>query len=164
MTAGTAPPINEIELELMSSRLDDLLNSGAGLAALGREVRATARERGDPTLSDQLRRDLDESLAADGLAGPSGIRDASARDEALGEKFWKLYKRKLRQSICDPDGQLYAVLVEQGKSDKKALIAGIAGALGVGMAFAGVICALAAILLEIGLQTFCELTEDQEPA
>ncbi|WP_282610638.1 hypothetical protein [Pelagibius sp. Alg239-R121] len=163
MTQEAASPVSDLELELMSSRLDDLLERGAGLKTLGGEVRATANSQNDASLPDDLRSNLSQSLVIEGAGDPSGTRDPSVQDQALGERFWSLYRKKLRASLCDPEGQLYALLVEQGKSDKKALIAGIAGALGVGMAFAGLICALAAILLEVGLQTFCELTQDQEP-
>lgn len=157
----TQSEFDDIELSLLEARVQSLRQKGteSAYSLLGSELRPYIRNPEVAPLPVPLKEVLEESVAA-GNGASEEFRAGSAPDDRIGKRFWEIYRSQLRTSLCDPKGDLYKLLVSEGKTSTKAIITALVVTLGVGTAFAGVICGLAAIILEIGLRSFCEWTEN----
>jgi hypothetical protein len=155
-----ASELDDIELSLLEARVQSLRDKGTDSAyrLLGSELRPFIRNPAAAPLPVPLKEVLQGSVAR-GDGPREEFRAGSAPDDRIGKQFWEIYRSQLRTSLCDPKGDLYKLLVAEGKTSTKAVITALVVTLGFGTAFAGVICALAAIILEIGLRSFCEWTE-----
>lgn len=150
---------DDMELTLLEARVQTLQRKGtdAAFTLLGSELRPYLRDPASSTLPTSLK-DVLEDPTFHGDGSPETFR-SSASDDRIGKRFWDVFGAQLRKSLCTPDGELHKLLVSEGKTTTKALITALVVTLGAGTAFAGVICGLAAIILEIGLRSFCEWTE-----
>jgi hypothetical protein len=152
---------DDIELSLMEARVKSLRNKGADSAygLIGNELRPFIGDPESSPLPESFKAALQQSLARrDGWH--EEFRAGSASDDKIGKRFWEIYRSQLRTSLCDTNGDLYKLLASEGQTSTKAVISGLIATLGLGTLFAGVICGLAAIILEIGLRAFCEWTEN----
>ena len=129
------------------------------MRAVGRELIAVLDEENTASLPRVLSdfhneqylklRELKEVTA-------EGTRSLSDDPKRVGQTFWNCYRTALRRSLCSKDGELYKLFAREGKVSTKAVIAGLASTLGLGSAFAGLLCGLAVVLLEVGIDAFCE--------
>lgn len=159
--------LTDIDIELVAARVEDLRSKKdtSPFELTGREIQNYANKQNFSDLpvvlndffqKEKLKHDIykEESLA--------GTRALSEEEKAknLGKGFWKTYKGKIRDSICNKNGDLYKLFKREGKTSTKAIIVGLASTLGLGSAFTGILCGLVMILLDIGLDAFCDWTSE----
>jgi hypothetical protein len=152
--------LDEFELTLLEAKVEDMRRVGlqSAYATLGRELRPYVASV--PSAVPAPFRTLVE--AQETARAPSRFRAAEMADSDIGLQFWALYRRKSREELCSSEGELHKLFLSKGHVSTRAIIAGVATTVGVGTPFAGVLCALVAILLEVGLNAFCEWTDAPE--
>jgi hypothetical protein len=147
---GNVEALDDIDLSLLEARVQSLRRDGidSAFSLVGHELRPHLM---DPEKSP-LPSSVQAALLAEGEQPQAAFRAASSDDLGIGKSFWGIYSKQLRASICNRDGELYKLLASEGKTSTKAVIAALATTIGAGTAFAGLICGIAVILLEIGVR------------
>src|SRR4051794_35294380 len=106
--------LDEVELSLLDARVQSLRRDGinSAFSLVGHELRPYVQNPKHSPLPPSLQ----EVLAHGNNQIENEFRASSLDDLGIGRTFWSIYKSQLRVSICNRDGELYKLLVSEGKT------------------------------------------------
>ena len=85
---------------------------------------------------------------------------AAQKDIKEGKRFWSVYSQSVRDALCDRNGQLYALVRSGVTSGTGAILATIMTTLALPMAALSIIIPITAILLTMGIDTYCKISQE----
>ena len=105
---------------------------------------------------EQAGHDVDEIVPADSELS-LGFWRVSDRS---GKGFWAIYSRLVRRRICSPDSALRGHVDHAMQASTGAIVGAVVTALALPLAAAAIAAGIAAILISIGIDAFCEMSEE----
>lgn len=126
--------------------LDDIrtLGEAHGLGELDKAV-TEFKQAGYP---------IEAIIPEDQAAGLGNLRTIGGRE------IWEAYKRKLRQGLCAEGGEFQKAIKSGVHVTVGSVLATIVTALGLPMFALAIAVPVAALIVNTGLDVFCELTEE----
>ena len=97
---------------------------------------------------------IEAIIPEDQAAGLGNLRTISGRE------IWEVYKRKLRQGVCAEGGEFHKAIKSGVPVAVGSVLTTIVTALGLPMFALAIAVPIAALIVNTGLDAFCELTEE----
>jgi hypothetical protein len=77
------------------------------------------------------------------------------------EKFWEIYSDLIRKSLCGSDGDLHKLVQSGVSTSVGAVLATLVAGLGIPAVALGIMVPIAVIIVNIGVDAFCIMTEQE---
>jgi len=78
-----------------------------------------------------------------------------------GRGFWEVYSQAVRSSLCDPVGELRSAVKLGLGTSATSVVGAIMSVLALPLAACAIVAPIAAILMTIGLDAYCEWSKDE---
>jgi len=139
--------------------LDDAIRTAEQLAA---SVRDTGVQPAYAELETAIRGFQEEGYPLESiLPQGSDARLGFSMRSADGRTFFQIYAALLRKSLCGADGEFNKLIKSGTSSSVGAILGAMVIALGIPPIALGIMVPVAAIIANLGLDSFCEMTKPE---